>query len=180
LVGSATSVASTPPARRTGGRSGGTELAPWPHSLTPLIGATAFFLGHTHKATGDTRFSTLNRVDSPSIACRLPPSAGSLLLRCPEPPRRGRCTPDTTRMQRPDPSRADGLDDEQQPKRVPHKRVTTGCKTCRYVPCLVDCFSGVAVADLTALLRTRKLRCDEQKPACRRCSSTGITYRSRV
>lgn len=64
-----------------------------------------------------------------------------------------------------------------QPKQR-HKRwapkVKTGCTTCRYAPALRThiCTLGKSLYD-----RTRHIKCDEEKPVCKRCTKSGVICR---
>jgi len=54
-------------------------------------------------------------------------------------------------------------------------KVKTGCRTCRLVV-LFHIYSGSSVAWLMKakqLYKIRRVKCDEQKPSCQRCCSTG-------
>ncbi|KFA70657.1 hypothetical protein S40288_08276 [Stachybotrys chartarum IBT 40288] len=56
-------------------------------------------------------------------------------------------------------------------------KVKTGCATCRSVSTLITSHSTTkSVAHWNLLgIRTRKIKCDEHKPFCRRCVDTGRT-----
>ena len=57
----------------------------------------------------------------------------------------------------------------------PHHKTKTGCRTCRYVFFFKKKRKShtSSPADDSLFLRIRRLRCDEARPACRRCESTG-------
>lgn len=57
----------------------------------------------------------------------------------------------------------------------PHRKVKTGCITCRYV--VRDILSSTSSSSsvflgLTLSPRKRRIKCDEAKPSCRQCSAS--------
>jgi hypothetical protein len=51
-------------------------------------------------------------------------------------------------------------------------KTRTGCRTCKYV--LVGCLDNYSKPSIdVSSHRTRRLKCDETRPACLRCTSTG-------
>lgn len=47
-------------------------------------------------------------------------------------------------------------------------KVKTGCLTCKYASLVL-----IALPILISLFRIRRIKCDEVKPSCKRCTSTG-------
>lgn len=52
-------------------------------------------------------------------------------------------------------------------------KVRTGCQTCKYV--LIPIVPFYLHNDLFTVFRIRRVKCDEQRPSCNRCLSTGRT-----
>src|SRR6266849_4477675 len=53
------------------------------------------------------------------------------------------------------------------------QRGKTGCPTCRQVSFLTPCVRGELCSEANKCPRARHVKCDERRPSCLNCTSTG-------